>query len=184
MGSRFTKKIPESVYFCKEGGWWAGPFVHPQRGRDCVEYRLVPVNKEKEKISAFSPELNEKANLLIEKGENLKKEVTDLQHNVNNTDMTVLIDRAYSDINTIIKRLERIDNEETQEWIKKMLIREIDKNIQVTCDESNNSPSALDHKVLIAHVYYRTNNTNIVFERELIFGKTENILQYVGDKIM
>lgn len=43
MGSRYTKSIPKSVYFCKEGGWWAGPFVHPQKGRECVEYKLVPV---------------------------------------------------------------------------------------------------------------------------------------------
>lgn len=45
MGSRYTKNIPKSVYFCKEGAWWAGPFVHPQKGRTCVEYKLVPVNQ-------------------------------------------------------------------------------------------------------------------------------------------
>jgi hypothetical protein len=45
MGSRYTKSIPKSVYFCKEGAWWAGPFVHPQKGRQCVEYKLVPVNQ-------------------------------------------------------------------------------------------------------------------------------------------
>lgn len=43
MGSRYTKSIPNSVYFWKCGGWWAGPFVKPQKGRPCVEYNLVPV---------------------------------------------------------------------------------------------------------------------------------------------
>ena len=51
MGSRYTKNIPKSVYFWKVGGWWAGPFVHPQKGRDCVEYNLVPVVKEKKSLS-------------------------------------------------------------------------------------------------------------------------------------
>jgi hypothetical protein len=183
--NRYERKIPESVYFYElDKDWWAGPFVKPPKDYDCVEYRLVPVNKE-EKITAFSPELNEKANLLIEKGENLKKEVTDLLHpNANDIDMTELINNAYTDINTIIKRLERIDNKETQEWIKKMLIREIGRNVEITCDDSNNPPSALDHKVLVAHVYYRVNNSSSVFERELVFGKTENILQYKADLLV
>jgi hypothetical protein len=43
MGTRYTKNIPKSVYFWKSGGYWAGPFVHPQKGRPCVEYNLVPV---------------------------------------------------------------------------------------------------------------------------------------------
>jgi hypothetical protein len=175
------KKIPESVYFYEaDKGWWAGPFIKPQKDYNCVEYRLVPVNKE-EKITAFSPELNEKANLLIEKGEKLKKEVIDL---VNNTDITELIDRAYFDINTIVKNLNRTNNEETQKWIKGMLISEIGENIQVVCDESNNPPSAFNHMVLVADIYYRVNNSSSVFERELIFGKTENILQYKADLLV
>jgi len=45
MGTRYTKSIPKSVYFWKSGGYWAGPFVHPQKGRQCVEYKLVPVDQ-------------------------------------------------------------------------------------------------------------------------------------------
>ena len=184
--NKFTRKIPESVYFYEaDKDWWAGPFIKPPKNYNCVEYHLVPVNKSEEKITAFSPELNEKANLLIEKGEKLKIEVTNLLHpNANDTDIATLIDSAYFDINTVIKKLERIDNQETQEWIKKMLIREIGKQIEVTCDDSNNPPSALDHKVLVAHVYYRVNNTSSVIERELIFGKTENIVQYKADQLI
>ena len=45
MGTRYTKSIPKSVYFWKCGAWWSGPFVKPQKGRECVEYKLVPVNQ-------------------------------------------------------------------------------------------------------------------------------------------
>jgi hypothetical protein len=98
--------------------------------------------------------------------------------------MTELIDRAYTNINTVVKNLEKIGGEENQIWIKETLIREVGRNIEVTCDDSNNPPSALDHKVLVADIYYRVNNTSAVIVRELIFGKTENILQYKADQIM
>ena len=51
MGSRYTKSIPNSVYFWKCGGWWAGPFVKPQKGRPCVEYNLVPVTPVKKGLT-------------------------------------------------------------------------------------------------------------------------------------
>ena len=164
--NKFTRKIPESVYFYEaDKDWWAGPFIKPLKNYNCVEYHLVPVEKDTNSNKAL--------------------EVTDILHpNANDTDMTELIDSAYFDINTVIKKLERIDNQETQKWIKKMLIVEIGKQIEVTCDDSNNPQSALDHKVLVAHVYYRVNNTSSVIERELIFGKTENIVQYKADQLI
>ena len=53
MGSRYCKEIPEFIYFVKEGDWMVGPFVRPQRGRDCLKFKLVPVvdnEKEKDRI--------------------------------------------------------------------------------------------------------------------------------------
>ncbi len=75
MGTRYTKSIPKSVYFCKEGAWWAGPFVHPQKGRTNEEYKLIPAKETAENMSSFSPELTRKINELLEQGEKLKKMV-------------------------------------------------------------------------------------------------------------
>ena len=79
MAARYTKSIPDSVYFYSVGnGWWAGPFVKPQRGRECVEYRLERVNKP---ITSgnFSPETNTAIIALNIKGEKLKKKIAEME---------------------------------------------------------------------------------------------------------
>ena len=43
MGSRFTKKIPEYVYFWGEGEWVQGPYVKPQSGRTNKKFKLSEV---------------------------------------------------------------------------------------------------------------------------------------------
>lgn len=40
---KYTKSIPEFVYLVAEGGWFAGPFVHPQKGRTNRKFKLVEV---------------------------------------------------------------------------------------------------------------------------------------------
>ena len=100
-----------------------------------------------------------------------KIEVTDLPHlEVSNTDMTALIDNTYLNINTVVRNLQKINDEKTRQWIKEILIKEIGKRIEVICDETNNSQSVLDHNLIIVYVYYKLNN--VVIEKELIFGKT------------
>ena len=44
MGSRYTKSIPEKVFFQNVGnGWFSGPFVTRPKGRDKVlAFRLIP----------------------------------------------------------------------------------------------------------------------------------------------
>ena len=41
MASRYTKTIPEYVYFVNEGEWKAGPFVRPQANRVNRKFKLV-----------------------------------------------------------------------------------------------------------------------------------------------
>ena len=41
MGSRFTTKKPEYVYYWGTGKYLNGPYVNPQKGRDNVKYRLI-----------------------------------------------------------------------------------------------------------------------------------------------
>jgi len=101
---------------------------------------------------------------------------------ISNSDMIALIDNAYFNINTVVKNLERITGEENQKWVKEMLKKEIGKKIEVICDETNNSQSVLDHNLLIACVYYKLNN--VVIEKELIFGKTKDIIQYKADLLV
>ena len=101
---------------------------------------------------------------------------------ISNTDMTALIDNAYLNINIVVRNLERINDEKNYEWIKEMLIKEIGEKIDVICDDSNNPPSALDHNVLVAHLYYKLNN--VVIEKEMIFGKTKDIIQYKADLLI
>ena len=45
MGSRFTTKKPEYVYYWGSGKYLNGPYVNPQKGRDCVKYKLTEVEK-------------------------------------------------------------------------------------------------------------------------------------------
>jgi hypothetical protein len=189
MRTKYTKGIPKSVYFYKlSDGWWAGPFVKPQKGHECVEYHLVPINEESV-TGNFSPETERAIKTLNNKGKALLKQineslkVTELPHlEVSNTDMMALIDTAYLNINTVVRNLERITGEEMKKWIKEMLIKEIGKKIDVICDDSNNPPSVLDYNVLIAYVFYKLNNT--VIERELIFGKTKDIIQFKADLLV
>jgi hypothetical protein len=188
MGHR---SIPKSVYFYEaDKDWWAGPFVKPHKDYNCVEYRLVPVNEENI-TGNFSPETESAIKALNNKGEALLKkindfnkiEVTDLPHlEVSNTDMMALIDNAYININTVVRNLEKITGGETKKWIKEMLIKEIGEKIDVICDYSNNPPSVLDYNVLIAYVFYKLNN--VVIEKELIFGKPKDIIQFKADLLV
>ena len=195
MRNKYTKGIPKSVYFYKlVNGWWAGPFIKPQKGRECVEYRLEPVLEpvDIESVTGnFSPEIESAIKVLNNKGVALMKkindfnkiEVIDLPHlEVSNTDMVALIDTAYSNINTVVRNLERITGEETKKWIKEMLIKEIGEKIDVICDDSNNPPSVLNYNVLIAYVFYKLNN--VVIEKELIFGKAKDIVQFKADLLV
>lgn len=43
MGSRYTKKIPEFVYFVGEGEWVEGPYVNPKSGRGNRKFKLEEV---------------------------------------------------------------------------------------------------------------------------------------------
>ena len=49
MASRYTKKIPEFVYFWGTGEWIQGPYVHPQPGRDNRKFKLTEVTDGKAK---------------------------------------------------------------------------------------------------------------------------------------
>ena len=96
--------------------------------------------------------------------------------------MIALIDNAYFNINTVVRNMYNINHGETEKWIKEMLIKEIGEKIDVICDDSNNPPSVIDYNVLVACVYYKLNNT--VIEKELIFGKAKNIVQFKADLLV
>jgi hypothetical protein len=51
MSSRYTKSIPEFVYFVGEREWMQGPFVHPKRGHVNRKFALteVPMDLPKKK---------------------------------------------------------------------------------------------------------------------------------------
>jgi hypothetical protein len=101
---------------------------------------------------------------------------------ISNTDMMALIDNAYFNINTVVRNLEKTNDEKTYEWIKAILKKEIGEKIEVICDETNNPPSVLDYNLIIAYVYYKLNNT--VIEKELIFGKAKDIIQFKADLLI
>jgi hypothetical protein len=46
MSSRFTKNIPEYIYFVGEGEWVSGPYVRPQRGLKNRKFRIEEVPME------------------------------------------------------------------------------------------------------------------------------------------
>jgi len=46
MASRYTKSIPEFVYFVGEGEWIQGPYVKPQRGSVNRKFKLTEVIEE------------------------------------------------------------------------------------------------------------------------------------------
>lgn len=50
-GGRFTKQIPEFVYFVGENGWIQGPYVRPQRGYKNRKFKIteVPMDEPKKK---------------------------------------------------------------------------------------------------------------------------------------
>jgi len=54
MSGRYTKSIPEHIYFCGSGEWIEGPYVHPKRGNNNRKFKLVEVlmDKPKKKKSA------------------------------------------------------------------------------------------------------------------------------------
>ena len=46
MGSRYTKNIPEYVYFVGSGEWIQGPYVKPQKGRENIKFKITEVIEE------------------------------------------------------------------------------------------------------------------------------------------
>lgn len=55
MSSRYTKKIPEFVYFVGEGEWIQGPFVNPKRGRPNRKFKLTEIIEEEKKDTQSKP---------------------------------------------------------------------------------------------------------------------------------
>lgn len=50
MGTRYTKGVPEFVYFVVQSdGWTAGPFVRPQADRENRKFKFVEVPMDKPK---------------------------------------------------------------------------------------------------------------------------------------
>ena len=52
MASRYTKEIPQYVYFWGEGEWIQGPYVKPQRGRTNKKFLLTEVPMDEQKIKS------------------------------------------------------------------------------------------------------------------------------------
>jgi hypothetical protein len=50
MSSRYTKKIPEYVYFVGEGEWIQGPFVNPKPGRVNRKFLVTEVPMDLPKV--------------------------------------------------------------------------------------------------------------------------------------
>ena len=52
MGSRYTKSIPEFIYFVGEGEWLQGPYVTKQssKNRKVRKFKLVEVIDDKDKV--------------------------------------------------------------------------------------------------------------------------------------
>jgi hypothetical protein len=48
-GGRFTKKIPEFVYFVGDDGWIQGPYVAPKKGYKNRKFKLTEIKIEEEK---------------------------------------------------------------------------------------------------------------------------------------
>jgi hypothetical protein len=48
MSSRYTKKIPEFIYFVGKGEWIQGPFVHPKRGQQNRKFKLTEIHTNNE----------------------------------------------------------------------------------------------------------------------------------------
>ena len=51
MSSRYTKKIPEFIYFIGEGEWIQGPYINPKRGYENRKFKIteVPMDEPKNK---------------------------------------------------------------------------------------------------------------------------------------
>jgi len=50
MGARFTKQIPEFIYFVGEdGNWISGPYVRPQAGRNNRKFKIIEVTEKDSK---------------------------------------------------------------------------------------------------------------------------------------
>ena len=43
MSGRYTKSIPEFVYFIGKSGWIEGPFVHPKSGKANRKFKLTEI---------------------------------------------------------------------------------------------------------------------------------------------
>lgn len=44
IGKRFTKQIPEFIYFIGEGEWVMGPYVRPQRNKPNRKFKITQVS--------------------------------------------------------------------------------------------------------------------------------------------
>lgn len=42
-GGRYTKKLPEYIYFVGEGEWIQGPYVRPQRYQDNRKFKITEI---------------------------------------------------------------------------------------------------------------------------------------------
>ena len=49
MASRYTKSIPEYIYFVGESGWIQGPYVKPQKGYKNRKFKIEEVPMEEVK---------------------------------------------------------------------------------------------------------------------------------------
>ena len=49
MASRYTKSIPEFIYFVGDGEWIQGPYVKPQKGYDNRKFKIQEIKEEKKK---------------------------------------------------------------------------------------------------------------------------------------
>jgi len=51
MSSRYTKKIPEFIYFIGDGEWIQGPYINPKRGSKNRKFKIteVPMDEPKTK---------------------------------------------------------------------------------------------------------------------------------------
>lgn len=47
MGSRYTKGLPEFVYFIEgSDGWFQGPFVNPKKGYNNKKFKLTEIKED------------------------------------------------------------------------------------------------------------------------------------------
>ena len=77
MSHRFTKKLPEFIYFVEHASNFAGPYVHPQKGHTNRKFKLTEVLGSDRLIAVICLNLNDfdawqKEVSLVEDGFRLK----------------------------------------------------------------------------------------------------------------